>query len=140
VLHGVTSSQLQKAVGIHRVPGKNYANFIDPKYITPGRGANPAYITPNTTPGTIGSIIYLHGPHAFYQDLSASKTVPIRESVRFRLQAEFLNAWNHPVFGSTPDSFTTSNTGIQSTSFGRVGVTNQSGFGRIIELRGNVEF
>ena len=146
VLHGVTSSQLQKAIGVHRVPGKNYANLIDPKYITPGKGANPAYITPNTTPGTVGSIIYLHGPHAFYQDMSVSKSVPIHEAMRFRLQAEFLNVWNHPVFGSTPDSF---NSSIQSTGFGRGGVTNQSngsgvsqtnGFGRIIELRGNFEF
>ncbi|MFI5073090.1 MAG: hypothetical protein ACHP8A_19630 [Terriglobales bacterium] len=146
VLHGVTASQLQKSIGVHRVAGKNYANLIDPKYITPGKGANPAYITPNTTPGTIGSIIYLHGPHAFYQDMSVSKAVPIHEAMRFRLQAEFLNVWNHPVFGSTPDSF---NSSIQSTGFGRGGVTNQSngsgvsqtpGFGRIIEIRGNFEF
>jgi hypothetical protein len=138
VLNGVTSSQLQKSVGVHRVPGASYANLIDPKYITPGHGANAAYITPNTTPGTIGSIVYLHGPHAYYQDLSVSKTIPIHEQFRFRLQSEFLNVWNHPVFGSTPGSF---NSNIQSTGFGRGGITNTlGGFGRIIELRGNLEF
>jgi hypothetical protein len=136
-LTGVTSSQLQQSVGVHRVAGKSYANLIDPKYITPGRGANPAYITPNTTPGTIGSIVYLHGPHAFFQDVSVSKTIPIREQFKFRLQGEFLNAWNHPVFGNTPGSF---NASIQSSSFGRGSVTNQSSFGRIIEIRGNFEF
>ncbi|MEO6815631.1 MAG: carboxypeptidase-like regulatory domain-containing protein [Edaphobacter sp.] len=141
VLHGVTASQLQKAIGIRRVPGKSYANFIDPKYITPGKGANPTYITPNTTPGTIGSIVYLHGPHAFYQDLSVSKSIPIHETFRFRLQGEFLNVWNHPVFAGTPDSFNSNNISIQSTGFGQGRVTNQGlGFGRIIELRGNIEF
>jgi hypothetical protein len=137
VLHGVTSSQLQKAVGVNRVPGQSYANLIDPKYITPGQGANSAFITPNTTPGTIGSIVYLHGPHAYYQDISVSKSIPIHEQFRFRLQGEFLNAWNHPVFGSTPGSF---NSNIKSSGFGRGGVTNQGSFGRIIEVRGNLEF
>lgn len=143
VLHGVTSSQLQHAIGVHRVPGKSYANLIDPLYLKPGGGgANPAFITPNTTPGTVGSIIYLHGPHAFYQDLSVSKSFPIRERFRFQLQGEFLNVWNHPVFGSTPNSF---NSSIQSSGFGRGRVTNESsgdaaGFGRIIELRGNISF
>ena len=141
-LHGVTSSQLQKAVGVHRVPGQNYANLIDPKYLNAGGGANPAYITPNITPGTIGQIIYLHGPHAFNQDISLSKSIPIHERFHLQLQGEFLNAWNHPIFGNTPGSF---NSSIQSNGFGRGGVTNQSagdaaGFGRIIELRGNLTF
>ena len=134
-LHGITSSDLQKAVGVHRVAGKNYANLIDPKYLATGGKANSTYITPNTTPGTIGNIVYLHAPHGFYQDMSISKTVPLREQFRFRLQGEFLNVWNHPVFGSPSGS-------IQSTNFGRGGVTNTlaGGFGRIIELRGNFEF
>lgn len=144
-LTGVTSSQLQKSVGVHRVPGQGYANFIDPKYLTSGQGANAAYISPNTTPGTIGNVIYLHGPHAFFQDLSLSKSIPIHNEIMFRLQSEFLNVWNHPVFvtnygGNTP-AFYQSNTSIQSSSFGQGGVTNEGlGFGRIIELRGNIQF
>ena len=82
VLNGVTSSQLQKAIGVHRVAGQTYANLIDPKYLKSGGGANPAYITPNTTPGTIASIVYLHGPHAYFQDLSFSKAVPIHDPVQ----------------------------------------------------------
>lgn len=137
-LNGVTSSQLQKAVGVHRVAGQSYVNLIDPKYITSGLGANPAYITPNTTPGTFGDIIYLHGPHAFFQDLSVSKSIPIYKQFNFRLQGEFLNVWNHPVFGNTTGSF---NSSVQSTGFGQGNVTNEGlGFGRIIELRGNIEF
>ena len=144
-LTGVTPSQLQKSVGVHRVPGQTYANFIDPKYLTAGQGANAAYISPNTNPGTIGNVIYLHGPHAFFQDLSLSKSIPIHNEIVFRLQSEFLNVWNHPVFaantgGNTP-AFYQGNTSIQSSSFGQGGVTNEGiGFGRIIELRGNIQF
>jgi hypothetical protein len=143
VLHGVTSSQLQHVIGVHCVVGQSYAQLIDPKYLKPGGcGANPAYITPNTTPGTIGAIVYLHGPHAFYQDLSISKSIPIHDRFHFQLQGEFLNVWNHPVFGNTAGSF---NSSIQSSGFGRGWVTNESsgdgaGFGRIIELRGNLAF
>lgn len=137
-LTGVTSSQLQKAVGVHRVPGQSYANLIDPKYITAGQGANTTYINPNTTPGTIGSVIYLHGPHAFFQDMSLSKSIPIHRQLNFLLQGEFLNVWNHPVFGNSAGSF---NSGVQSSGFGQGVVTNEGlGFGRIIELRGNLEF
>ncbi len=137
-LNGVTSSQLQKSIGVHRVPGQSYANLIDPKYITPGQGANAAYITPNTTPGTIGSVVYLHGPHAFFQDLSVSKAIPIHKQLNFLLQGEFLNVWNHPVFGNSAGSF---NSYVQSSGFGQGVVTNEGlGFGRIIELRGNLEF
>jgi hypothetical protein len=153
-LNGVTAAQLQKAVGVHRVPGQSFADLLNPKYLasTTGGGANPAYISPNTNPGTIGNVVYLHGPHAFFQDMSISKSLPIRERLNFKLQGEFLNVWNHPVFGNTPSfgatpgyfdtSINPSQTaGVQDYGFGLSGVTNQSqGFGRIIEVRGNFEF
>jgi hypothetical protein len=143
VLTGVTRKQLQSAVGVHRVPGTTYANLIDPKYLSSSTGgpANSAYINPNTTPGTIGDVVYLHGPHAFYHDLSLSKPVPIREGIDFKLQSEFLNVWNHPVFGSTPASFGGTgwqySNGVQSTNFAQGYVTNNP---RWIELRGNISF
>jgi hypothetical protein len=140
ILNGVTASQLQKAVGVYRVPGQNFVNLINPKYLASatGGGANPAYIAPNTTPGTIGQVVYLHEPHAFFQDLSVSKAVPIREGLNFKLQSEFINVWNHPVFGNSQGTF---DGGIQDYGFGLGGVTNQGlGFGRIIEIRGNFEF
>jgi hypothetical protein len=155
-LNGVTTSQLQKAVGVHRVPGQTFAAMIDPKYLVSatGGGANPTYISPNTAPGTIGRVVYLHGPHGFFQDLSISKTTPIHERFSFRLQGEFLNVWNHPVFGNPPAfgntpgyfdlnsyPYSSQTAGVQDYGFGLSGVTNQSsGFGRIIEIRGNFEF
>jgi hypothetical protein len=144
VLNNVTVSQLQKAVGVHRVPGQTYALLMNPKYLQNADGtggANTAFITPNTTPGTFGQVVYLHGPHAFYNDISLSKTFPIFEAVHFKLQAEATNAWNHPVFGSTSGSFggaPTYNQGnIQNYGFATSGVTNSP---RVIEFRGNIDF
>jgi hypothetical protein len=144
LLNNVTPAQLQKAIGVHRVPGKTYALLIDPKYLQArdgSAGANTNFIGPNTTPGTIGSIVYLHGPHALYDDLSVSKTFPIFEALKFKLQAEATNAWNHPVFGSTSGSFggapTYGGGNVQNNGFGTSGTTNGP---RVIELRGNIEF
>ncbi len=144
VLNNVTVSQLQKAIGVHRVPGKTYALLIDPKYLQNpdgSGGANPSYLQPNTTPGTFGRIVYLHGPHAFYNDLSLSKTFPIFESLQFKLQAEATNAWNHPVFGSTSGSFGGQSWMgggyLQNPGFATSGTTNSP---RVIEFRANIEF
>jgi hypothetical protein len=146
VLHNTTASQLKKSVGVYRVPGQTFANLINPKYLASptGGGANSQYITPNTSPGTIGDVLYLHGPNQFYQDISVTKAIPIHEAIRFRLQASFLNAWNHPVFGDfNGNGFV--NGGIQNYGFGLGGVSNESsgetpGFGRVIELRANIDF
>jgi len=137
-LTGVTRRQLQKAVGVHRVPGTTYATLLDSKYLnsTSGGAANTKYISANTTPGTIGDVLFLYGPHAFYHDLSLSKVFPIREKINFKLQSEFLNVWNHPVFGSTPSSFG-NGSNVQSSSFAIGSVTNNP---RWIEIRANVEF
>ncbi|HUX46047.1 MAG TPA: TonB-dependent receptor [Terracidiphilus sp.] len=145
-LNGVTVSQLQHSVGVYHVPGQAFVDLINPKYLSSasGGGANSQYITPNTTPGTIGQVPYLHGPKQFYQDLSITKSVPIHDALNFKLQAAFMNVWNHPVFGysSGGNSF---NAGVQAYGFGLGSPTNENsgetpGFGRTIELRGNFEF
>jgi len=145
VLNGVTSSQLQHAVGVHRLTpeqnGGNPATFVDlvdPKYLASATGgANPSYVSPNTTPGTFGQIIYLHQPHTFANDISLTKNFPINENLRVRFQGEFLNAWNHPYFGNGGTTNTYYNGNVQSTSFGTG--TEQSS-PRAIELRVNVDF
>ena len=145
-LNNVTPSQLQSAVGVYRVPGQTFANLINPKYLSSptGGGANSQYIVPNTVPGTIGNVLYLHGPRQFYQDISVTKAIPIHERFRFRLQGSFLNAWNHPVFGdATGVGFVDGK--VQDYGFGLGGVSNESsgetpGFGRVIELRANIDF
>ncbi|QNI33531.1 TonB-dependent receptor [Alloacidobacterium dinghuense] len=152
VLNGVTSSQLQHSIGVHHItPAQNggtpatFVDFIDPKYLaSPTGGANPTFITPNTTPGTFGSIIYLHQPHTFQNDVSLTKAFPIKENLRVRFQGEFLNAWNHPLFGNGGSGNTYYNGNIQGTSFGTGTELNQfttpSYTPRQIELRVNVDF
>ena len=142
VLHNVTASQLQKAVGVHRVPGKTYALLIDPKYAQNASGtggANSNYITPNSAPGTINHPVYLFGPHAFYNDLSLSKTFPIYREFAMKIQAEATNVWNHPVFGSTSGSWGpgVGRGSVQASGWATSGVTNGP---RVIELRANIEF
>ena len=160
VLNGVTASQLQHSVGAYHIPGSANVAFINPKYFAvqsgpnTGGGANPAYITPNTTPGTIGQRVWLYGPHFWNDDLSITKRFPIRESIRFTFQAEMLNVFNHPNFQQGIQNgcnyyCTAANYQfpfIQGGGFGIGGISpnyntaspNQGA--RVIELRANVEF
>jgi hypothetical protein len=157
VLHGVTASQLQSSVGVYHIPGQANVDFINPKYLAnngTGGGANPTYITPNVTPGTIGQRVWLYGPHFWNDDLSITKHVPITERVVFTFQSEMLNVFNHPNFqpgvGAGCNYYCTS-AGfsfpfIQGPQFGIGGISpnynpnspNQGA--RVIELRANIEF
>ena len=149
-LTGVTASQLQSAVGTYHIPGTTNIAFINPKYLlTPtGGGANPAFISQNTTPGTIGQRVWLHGPHNTYDDVSITKHFPITERFRFNLQAEMLNAFNHPTFGpgATNGGANFGFNAIQSGGFGLSSGTlannpnSPNGGARVIELRANFEF
>jgi hypothetical protein len=154
VLHGVTASQLQSSVGVYRIPGSTNVSFLNPKYLAPGGGANPTYITPNTTPGTIGQRVWLYGPHYWNDDLSITKRFPIRESIHFTFQAEMLNVFNHPNFqpgvggGCNYYCFSAGYQFpfVQGAGFGIGGISpnynsnspNQGA--RVIELRANIEF
>jgi hypothetical protein len=98
-------------------------------------GANTSYITPNTTPGTLQAPLYLYGPHGFYHDVSVSKNFPIWSSVKTELQGEFLNVWNHPVFGNGNGFM---DGGAQDTQFGAAWYPNN--LERHIQVRLNIEF
>lgn len=143
-LSGVTSSQLQNAVGVHRISasenggsGATFVDLIDKKYLASASGgANTTYLNPNTLAGTFGQIVYLHGPHTFGQDISLTKRFPIRENINFKFQGEFLNAWNHPYFGNG-GGYGLAAANVQNPSFGTGYETSGP---RQIELRVNVDF
>lgn len=130
VLNGITAADLQDHVGVY-YNAANQVRYLDPKWTSEmfAKGA----ITSNTTPGTIGQIIYLHGPRQTYTDIGLAKSASITERFKFKFQTLFINAFNHPVF----------------TYSGR-GVGNVTGFGsgalqgstrpRNIEFRANIEF
>jgi hypothetical protein len=140
---GLTVRQLQKAVGVHRVPQSalggvpNYVLMFSPKVLASATsgGANTNLILPNTTPGTFGAIPFIYGPHGFYQNASFSKEFPIFRESRLKFQAEMENLWNHPVFGNTGGI---GNTGVQSPIFGQnAGPSNAP---RTMDMRVNIAF
>jgi len=148
-LNGVTPAMLQKAVHVHRLPQAvintnaangtpNYVVMLDKKYLSSAYsgGANNAYIAPNTTAGSLGQTIFLHGPHGFYEDMALSKVFPIREKIKLSFQGEFLNVWNHPVFGNGNGFM---NASTQSSTFG-LATGGPNNLPRHIQLRANVEF
>jgi hypothetical protein len=142
ILNGITRSQIQGAVGVYKTPGNAFVNLINPTLTAQWTaGGN---LVANTTPGTIASPEYFYGPHFFNEDLAVTKYVPIRENLRFSIQGEFLNVFNHANFGNYGGY--AMDTGVRdSTGFGGVfGELNAGGpqgqFGRVIELRANLEF
>jgi hypothetical protein len=138
-LTGISRSQLQSAVGVFEQATANnpVTPVFNPSILSSvNGGANGNLLSPNTSPGTLQPQIWLHGPHFFNDDLAITKSVAIRENVRFSLQGEFLNAFNHPNFG-TPDA------GVQDSGFGTDygPITSYANNGaRAIELRANLSF
>ncbi len=107
-LNGVSVSQLQNNVGVY--PGPNSSEpvvFLNPSLLA----NNPNAITPETTPGQLGNLIYLHGPGSWDVDFSLLKSIPIRERMSLDIRAEFINAFNHPnwavpgVHGNSPADY-----------------------------------
>ncbi|MFZ1159145.1 MAG: carboxypeptidase-like regulatory domain-containing protein [Candidatus Sulfotelmatobacter sp.] len=148
-LTGVTPSQLQSSIGKYPIAGTTNVAFINPKYLLPTGGANPTYIAPNTVPGTFGQRVWIHGPHNTYDDVSITKHFPITERLRFSLQAEMLNAFNHPTFGpgATNGGANFGWNAVQSSTFGLITggslnpyANSPNGGAREIELRANIEF
>jgi hypothetical protein len=144
-LNGVTRSQLQNAVGVYHVPGSTTTSYINPQYLAnpalPGGGANTAFITANTTPGVFNPPLILYGPRGFYDDISISKTIAITERWKFIFQSQFLNAFNHPVWGQgnpPPVGGNVRSSGWATTGGGPS--NNFQSFGRQIEFRATIQF
>ena len=139
-LTGISPSTIQSAVGVYE-NGTASPSLLNPTFVS--SAISSGQIAPNSVAGTIAAPIWLHGPKVWNDDLAITKTVPIRENIRFSLQGEFLNAFNHPTFGNYGGYAL--DTGVQDGGFGTVfGPLNAQGtsgqFGRTIELRANIEF
>jgi hypothetical protein len=139
-LTGVTPAQLQHQIHARRVPGSPYVSLFDPKYINQVNGqANNAYISPASTPGQFGRLLWLHDPTNFNTDMALTKLVPIHEALNLKVQGVFLNAFNHV-------SWVGMDTGVQDSTFGTTSTTYEAGSlstnggGREIEIRANLQF
>lgn len=107
VLNGITVSQLQSQVGVHAAPTFTDNGVTLPNPSIQGLalptslfGAGGA-IQPESTPGVIAPPIFLHGPMFVNTNFSLSKDIPIWERVHMEINAEFINAFNHPNFNYT---------------------------------------
>ena len=134
VLNGVTAAELQNAIGVYQ-PGGTYVQLIDPQYLSAGVGANTSLMTANTAAGAFAPSIWLYGPGGIDWDISFTKEVPVAERYRVTFQAQFLNAFNHPVFGNSPNPISSN---VRSSSWALTYGTSNSP--RVIEFRMNVEF
>jgi hypothetical protein len=136
-LAGVTREELQNAVGVYK-SSANFVQMIDPKYRVTGIGANTTYITANTTPGTYVGAFYIYGPAALTGcDISVTKDTVVTERMKVSFQAQFLNAFNHPVFNGAPGG------SVRGSGWGTsTGQSNSpaSGYGRVIEFRLRISF
>lgn len=128
-----TASQIQKNVGVYITPSSPFA----PVWLNPNFNATGA-IQPNTTPGTIGQMLFLHGPGFFNTDISLNKVFPVWESVSLKVQAAFLNAFNHPnwIVGSNgaPGYIV-----YAAYSLGQP-ITSYQGSPRVIQFRTEIDF
>ena len=138
VLNGITVADLQKTVGVYKT-GNPWVVTFDPKFVGSDGAANATYLSRANTAGVLGYRPYIYGPGWYNVDLSLNKTIPIRESVRFLLQAEFLNATNHPTFTFSTTN-PNNNLALTSTSFGQQTSGNAFSAARRIEFRANLEF
>lgn len=128
---GSTLAALQNSIGVYSAPGP-YSFTINPSFLSSPTGgtANSKDMVPNTTPGTLASNYWLHGPGFFDQDLSLSKAIALTERWHLQLQGEFLNLYNTVNWGN-PTPY------IQSPGFGTAGVANSP---RAVQLRANITF
>ena len=99
VLNGISTSQLQSMVGVY--PGPTPTT---PVVVLPASVQTSSKLLPETTPGQLGSFVFLKGPVFFNTDMSLVKSIPIFDRLRMDVYAEFLNAFNHTNWNVT-DNF-----------------------------------
>lgn len=137
MLNGVNASQIQNNVGVYLTPSSPFS----PVWLNPSFNATSA-IQPNTNPGTIGQMLFLHGPGFFNTDISLNKVFPIHERLSFKIQAAFLNVFNHPNWAvgtsfnsmNAPGAIVYANSGLFQPQ------THYQGSPRVIQFRTEIDF
>ncbi|MFN0110258.1 MAG: carboxypeptidase regulatory-like domain-containing protein [Blastocatellia bacterium] len=135
--NGVTLAQLQKLFDAERTRLTGRAGItdlqrlsVDASLIGADGRANPAFLSPNTTPGEFGQLLFLRDKNTFQWDASLTKRFRLTEKMQFELFGGFNNLLNTPRWGF-PDA------NVFSTTFGVVGAP---GGNRTVNLRGTFSF
>jgi len=136
-LNGANRSQIQSNVGVYLTPSSPYS----PVWLNPSFNATGA-IQPNTNPGTIGQMLFLHGPSFFNTDISLNKRFNVYENWSLKIQAAFLNAFNHPNWAAgTSFNDTNAPGGIVFANSGLfLPRTHYQGRPRVIQFRTEIDF
>ncbi len=71
VFNGITANDFQNGIRIQHT-GNPYVQTVDPKYVGANGMANPAFLTPATTPGVFGYRPVLYAPMWWNSDLSVT--------------------------------------------------------------------
>ncbi len=131
-LTGVTKSQLQKQIKVRPGPaGSGRVNLFGSQFYSNLGQANTQYISPQTTAGQFGTLMWLHDPKWINTDMAITKVVPLPREMNLTVQGEFINAFNHVAWAGM-------DTAVQDDTFG---TTNTTANGpRNIEIRANLRF
>lgn len=100
-----------------------------PSFVDRNAFVSPAAYTYGDTPPTHAS--KLRVPPLFNQDLSISRSIPLRESWKFEIGADAFNLFNNVRFGGI-------NTNITNAAFGRV--TAQVNTPRVVQFKAKILF
>ncbi len=126
LLNGLTLDSLRAMAGTF-TPGPNQNFYFLPKDLIGSDGRpNPTYIQPCNVPGQICQYVYLYGPWTYTTNMSLIKNTRINERASLLIAAEASNVFNHPVFGWSFGSVT-------STSFGTA--NGPTGGNRTVQIR-----
>ena len=136
VLNGITRDELQKMIQF-RSTDNGLMYFVAPELIGSDGRANPQYIQSPTTPGELGSFIYLSSPQTILTDLAVHKNVPLKGNARLSIWVEALNAFNHANFLIGPSTVAGPQISINETNFGQATVV---GAPRNVQIRAKLSF
>jgi hypothetical protein len=111
--------------------------FVAPELIGSDGRANPQFIQSPTTPGELGSFIYLQSPQTMLTDLAVHKNVPLKGNAKLSIWVEALNAFNHANFLIGPNTGAGPEISINATNFGQATVVGNP---RNVQIRAKLSF
>jgi hypothetical protein len=116
VIMNISREKFESMLGKFSDGPSNNFYCIDPSIIGTDGRVKPELIGQFATPGKIGEWFYFYGPWTWSLNASLNKEVRFTETTRLAFAAEASNVLNHPIFGWSGLTSTTSTTFGQTTS------------------------
>ncbi len=116
VIMNISREKFESMLGKYSDGPSNNYYCVDPSIIGTDGRINPEVIGQFAVPGQVGEWFYFYYPWTWSLDASLNKEVRFTETVRLAFAAEAQNVLNHPMFGWSNLTSTTSTTFGQTTS------------------------